>query len=113
MVVQTPWGRADRLRERLLRPGPGIPREEVMRSQRERLFAASVACVSSKGYEATTVADLLETSGVSRSAFYEHFLDKEECVLTTFETLVEMAERMFRTRLAEEMKSRDGQPGDA
>jgi AcrR family transcriptional regulator len=84
-----------------------------MRSQRERLFAASVACVSAKGYEATTVANLLETSGVSRSAFYEHFLDKEECVLTAFETLVEMVERLFRERLAEEGESRDGRSGDA
>lgn len=84
-----------------------------MRSQRERLFAASVACVSTKGYEATTVADLLEISGVSRSAFYEHFLDKEECVLTTFEALVELAEERFRARLTETVESRDGRSGDA
>jgi len=31
--------------------------------------------------DAAKVADLLELSGVSRSAFYEHFRDKEECLL--------------------------------
>jgi AcrR family transcriptional regulator len=87
-MVQTPWGEAGGLRERMLRPGPGMPREEVARSQRERLFAAAVACVTTSGYEATTVADLLELSGVSRSAFYVHFHDKEDCVLATFDAIV-------------------------
>jgi AcrR family transcriptional regulator len=85
--MRTPWGNADQLRERMLRPGPGMPREEVERSQRERLFAATVACVAAKGYEATAVSDLLEISGVSRSAFYEHFRDKEDCLVATFEAL--------------------------
>jgi AcrR family transcriptional regulator len=87
-MVKTPWGRADQLRERMLRPGPGMPREDVARSQRERLFGATVACIASQGYEATTVADLLELSGVSRSAFYEHFHDKEDCVLAAFDAVV-------------------------
>jgi AcrR family transcriptional regulator len=101
-MFQTPWGRADRLRDRMLRPGPGMPREDVARSQRERLFAATVACVASKGYEATTVADLLELSGVSRSAFYEHFRDKEDCVLATFDALVAMSVGLVRDELGKE-----------
>lgn len=112
-MAQTPWGRADQLRERMLRPGPGMSREDVARSQRERLFAATVACVASKGYRATTVADLLELSGVSRSAFYAHFRDKEECVLATFEALVELSERRFRARLGQEDGSWGERAGDA
>jgi AcrR family transcriptional regulator len=73
----------------MLRPGRGMPREEADRNQRERLFAAMVATVAEKGYEATTVADLVELSGVSRSAFYRHFEDKEECFLTAAEALIE------------------------
>lgn len=95
-MVQTPWGRADQLRERMLRPGPGMPREDVARSQLQRLFGATVACVASQGYEATTVADLLELSGVSRSAFYEHFRDKEDCVLATFEALIARSVSLVR-----------------
>lgn len=101
-MVHTPWGRADQLRDRMLRPGPGMPREDVARSQRERLFAATVASVASKGYEATTVADLLELSGVSRSAFYEHFRDKEDCVLATFDALVAMSVGLVRVELGKE-----------
>jgi AcrR family transcriptional regulator len=101
-MVQTPWGRADRLRERMLRPGPGMPREDVARSQRERLFAAAVAAVAGKGYEATTVADLLELSGVSRSAFYEHFRDKEDCVLATFAAVVEIVATALEQELSQD-----------
>jgi AcrR family transcriptional regulator len=103
--MQTPWGNADQLRERMLRPGPGMPREEVERSQRERLFAATVACVATKGYEATTVADMLEISGVSRSAFYEHFRDKEDCIVATFEAVAAKSLELVDGEL-----SKDGSP---
>lgn len=88
-MVRTPWGDAASLRERKLRPGRGTPREEAERNQRERLFAAMVATVSEKGYEATTVADLVELSGVSRSAFYKHFEDKQACFIAAVEAMVE------------------------
>jgi AcrR family transcriptional regulator len=59
------------------------------RNQRERLFAAMVATVAEKGYEATTVADLVQLSGVSRSAFYRHYDDKQACFLAAVEAMVE------------------------
>jgi hypothetical protein len=71
--VVTPWGRASELKGRRLHPGGRTPRDEVVRNQRERLFGAVVAVVSEKGYEAATVADVIELSGVSRSDFYKHF----------------------------------------
>lgn len=100
--MKTPWGDADMLRERMLPPGPGRPREEVERNQRERLYAATVACVAGKGYEETSVADLIELSGVSRSAFYEHFRDKEDCFLATFEAIVEKSMEAIGELLGEE-----------
>ena len=90
-MTRTPWGDAAELRERKLRPGRGTPREEAERNQRERLFAAMVATVAEKGYEATTVADLVKLSGVSRSAFYRHFDDKQACFLAAIEAMVEPA----------------------
>lgn len=87
-MVRTPWGNASELRERKLRPGSGTPREEVERNQRERLYGAMVAVAAEKGYEATTVADLLRISGVSRSDFYELFGSKEGCLVATVEALV-------------------------
>jgi AcrR family transcriptional regulator len=90
-MVRTPWGDAAQLRDKKLRPGRGTPREEAERNQRERLFAAMVATVAEKGYEATTVADLVELSGVSRSAFYRHFDDKQACFLAAVEAMIEPA----------------------
>ncbi|HVY97005.1 MAG TPA: TetR/AcrR family transcriptional regulator [Solirubrobacterales bacterium] len=90
-MVTTPWGDATELRNRKLRPGGGSSEEARGRSQRERLFAALVATVAEKGYEATTVADVSELSGVSKSSFYEHFRDKRDCFLATLEALVSPA----------------------
>ena len=88
-AVRTPWGNSDTLRERRLRPGQRLPADEVARNQRERLFAALVAIVAEKGYEATRVEDLLDLSGVSRSAFYEHFSDKQACLLAAVDAFLE------------------------
>jgi len=90
-TLTTPWGDAAALRERRLYPGAGTPAEEVARNQRERLFAAAVTVAASKGFEAMTVADLLEMSGVSRSAFYVHFANKTECLIAAASELVNPA----------------------
>src|SRR5262249_61880946 len=90
-MVRTPWGDASRLREMTLPPGRGTTADEAAQNHRERLFAALVATVAEKGYEATTVADLVERSGVSRSAFYRHFEDKQACFLAAIEAMVEPA----------------------
>jgi AcrR family transcriptional regulator len=87
--IATPWGEASELKDRRLYPGAGTPAEEVARNQRERLFGAIVALVSERGYESTTVADVLALSGVSRSAFYEHFAGKSECLVAAASELIE------------------------
>src|SRR4051794_8472582 len=87
--MRTPWGDAGGLRERKLHPSAGTPRAEVIANQRERLFGAVVAVVAEKGYEASTVADVIELSGVSRSAFYEHFAHKGECLTAAAAELIE------------------------
>lgn len=88
-AVETPWGHAAELRSRKLHPGSGTPRLEVVRNQRERLFGAMVAVVSEKGFEGTTVADVIELSGVSRSAFYNHFSNKAECLAAAAAELIQ------------------------
>jgi AcrR family transcriptional regulator len=66
--------------------GPhGLPRDVVERAQRSRLEAALVDAVSSKGYVATTVADIIAGAGVSRTTFYQQFKDKEDCFLAAYQ----------------------------
>lgn len=86
-VIVTPWGDGGELRSRRLRPGPGAPREEVRRNQRERLYGAMVAAVSELGYERTRVADVLAISGISRNTFYRHFSSKQHCFLATLDAI--------------------------
>ncbi|HEX8752843.1 MAG TPA: TetR/AcrR family transcriptional regulator [Solirubrobacterales bacterium] len=57
----------------------GSRRRAAREEQRQRLLAAMVACCAANGYEATSVADLLRASGVSRRTFYSQFDDKLAC----------------------------------
>jgi AcrR family transcriptional regulator len=77
--------------------GPhALPREEVGAHQRERLVTAMVQAVNEHGVVATTISDLVTRAGVSRRTFYEHFKNKEDCLLTTYNTVVETeVQRLF------------------
>jgi len=97
--VDTPWGRMDEVRARRLRPGPGGTRRQATQNQRERLFAAMVASTTTKGYPATTVADIISLAGVSRSTFYEHFEDKADCFRATAGVLFEAGLKLIRSHL--------------
>jgi AcrR family transcriptional regulator len=68
----------------------GLPRAYVVRSQRERLLEAMVRCAATKGYEATTVTDVIEMAGVSRATFYEMFEDKESCFLEAYDAVIDV-----------------------
>ncbi|HEX6115701.1 MAG TPA: TetR/AcrR family transcriptional regulator [Solirubrobacterales bacterium] len=62
--------------------GPhNLPRSEILASQRLRLVDAMLREVGARGYEATTVGDVVGRAQVSRNAFYELFDDKQDCFL--------------------------------
>lgn len=90
-MVITPWGDSESLRGRRLRPGPGMPREEVECNQRERLYGATVALMSEKGYQATTLSELCSLSGVSSRSFYDLFASKHELFLEMLKAVIELA----------------------
>jgi AcrR family transcriptional regulator len=66
----------------------GLSRDAVSESQRERLLNGVVEAVVEHGYNATTIANLIEAASVSRRTFYEHFAGKEECFLAAYEMIV-------------------------
>jgi AcrR family transcriptional regulator len=63
-----------------------LARDIVLASQRGRLLEAMAEAVAEHGYGTTTVADVVARAGVSRKTFYEHFSDKEDCFLATYDT---------------------------
>jgi len=101
-MVLTPWGRGEELRARMLDSGPRASAEEAAENQRQRLFGAMVASCAEKGYEGTTVADLLQLAGMSRRDFYKHFADREACFLATLDELFRMTGLTVRNRLESE-----------
>jgi AcrR family transcriptional regulator len=92
-VTDTP---EDLRRWRLPRGRHGLPRELVERSQRERLLAAVVTVTVAKGYESTTVGDILGEAGVGRESFYELFDDKLACMLAAHKILIDGLEEQVR-----------------
>jgi AcrR family transcriptional regulator len=78
-----------------------LTRETVVASQRGRLIDAMASSVAEKGYEQTTVADVVERAGVSRRTFYEQFPDKESCFLAAYDIGAELLFGRFRTDLEE------------
>ena len=58
-------------------------------SRRQLILAAIIRVVGSKGYEETSVADVIEAAETSRTTFYKYFEDKHDCFLAAYEMLVE------------------------
>ena len=54
---------------------------------RERLVIAAVDLFTEQGYDATTVAQIAERAGVTKSTFFRHFPDKREVLAASQDTL--------------------------
>ncbi|MGH2937991.1 MAG: TetR/AcrR family transcriptional regulator [Solirubrobacterales bacterium] len=74
----------------------GLSRETVERSQRERLLDAAARVTAGRGFEATTVADILGEAGVGRETFYELFEDRRACALAAHQELLDDLVRRVR-----------------
>ena len=57
---------------------------------RERLVLAAVDLFTEQGYDATTVAQIAERAGVTKSTFFRHFSDKRELLAAGQETLSQL-----------------------
>ncbi len=87
--------------------GPhSLTREQVAANQRLRVGMAMLEAIGEKGYVATTVSDVVGRAGVSRKAFYQHFANKEECFLATYDTVA----REGRRRVARAYRDAEGHP---
>lgn len=64
---------------------PSGDRREAARSQHERLMAALVELSAERGYESVSILDIVSHAGTSKRTFYEHFTDKEDCLVRSFD----------------------------
>jgi AcrR family transcriptional regulator len=75
--------------------GPhSLSRAEVSANQRRRLVDATIDAVAEKSYAELTVSDVIKRAGVSRRAFYEHFSNREECFLASYDSIMAESSRV-------------------
>ena len=61
------------------------PLEVRLARQRARLFAAAAAVFARVGYAEASAEAISREAGMSKATFYEHFANKEECILALFD----------------------------
>ncbi|MDB5561613.1 MAG: hypothetical protein JWN11_1031 [Hyphomicrobiales bacterium] len=69
-----------------------------IRKTQEALYSALVALIVTKGYEATTVQDVLDSADVGRSTFYARFPSKEALLEFGFERLRQELDKHMANR---------------
>jgi AcrR family transcriptional regulator len=69
------------------------PLEVRLNVQRQRLFEAAAKVFSQQGYAEASAEAISKEAGMSKATFYEHFANKEECILALVEAAGE-ASRM-------------------
>lgn len=85
--------------------------ENDRRVQRTRrlLQEALTALMLEKSYDDITVQDIIDRADVGRSTFYAHFLDKEDLLLSGFETLRKtLGEHVHKTKSAQASSAPSG-----
>jgi AcrR family transcriptional regulator len=56
---------------------------------RQRLLVAMAELLAEQGYASVTVTDVVARARVSKRTFYQHFSDREECLLATYRVVAE------------------------
>jgi AcrR family transcriptional regulator len=71
------------------------PLEVRLSVQRRRLFEAAATVFARRGFADATAEAISREAGMSKATFYEHFANKEECILALFdEAATECLRRM-------------------
>jgi AcrR family transcriptional regulator len=83
------------------------PPEVRLPLQRERLLRAAAAEFAARGYAGASSESISRRAGMSKATFYEHFANKEDCIIALFEH----AARVIAEAMAE--AARQAGRGDA
>jgi AcrR family transcriptional regulator len=68
--------------------GERLSREALDAYQRERFLDAALGVFAKRGYQQTTVDNIVAASGTSVGGFYQHFDSREDCFLALFDRIV-------------------------
>jgi AcrR family transcriptional regulator len=70
---------------------------------RQFIIEQTAPLFNSKGYDGTTLTDLMDSTGLSKGALYGNFRDKDEIALAAFHYAIDM----MRTRLRDALEQKD------
>lgn len=88
----------DRLIEKT---GPAVQLESSARTKgektRERLMDLAYASIVEKGFAATSIEELVEAAGITKSGFFYHFRDKNDLARQLFERFLDEDEGIMVT----------------
>jgi len=71
--------------------------------QRRLLFEAAAAVFARRGYAEASAEAISREAGMSKATFYEHFANKEECILALFDDAAARVRRAMAAAGAERM----------
>jgi AcrR family transcriptional regulator len=84
-------------------PSPAAPRgrhapplEVRQDRQRQRLFSAAASVFARAGYADATAEAIARQAGMSKATFYEHFDNKEDCIVALFDAAVGVLDGAMR-----------------
>jgi AcrR family transcriptional regulator len=97
-------------RERTARRGVGLIRPAAKLTQRERLIEAIVELSGQQGYQGLSIAQISSRAGVSSATFYEHFEDKEACMLAAYRSATQRTLARMESALEEGEWARAARP---
>jgi AcrR family transcriptional regulator len=77
------------------------PPEVRLPLQRDRLLRAAALEFAQRGYAGTGSDSISRRAGMSKATFYEHFANKEECILALFDLAVRTVQRAMAEAAAQ------------
>lgn len=108
VLAPLPGARSPRDPQRAIKRGPSrVPREQVVATQRDRLYDGLVRTVAERGYANASVSDICRVSGVTRPAFYEHFESKQGAFLAAYRHGTDVLFAMLRQAFSEAADAAD------
>jgi AcrR family transcriptional regulator len=80
---------------------PPIVSEEYKEKKRQEILQSALACFAKKGFESSTVDDIVAHSGMSKGAIYNYFKSKDEIYLGLMEIQTSESRFKFTKAIAE------------
>jgi AcrR family transcriptional regulator len=79
-----------------------LSREALGEHQRERILAAAIEVFAKRGFQATTVENVVVAAKIGVGSFYAHFDNKNECLLAVCEEIYDEVHDQIAAALPED-----------